>query len=335
MSYNRPNGDTYFQEQSAAKQPLKSANLDGEITGLKSEVNKKLNTDGSIPMTGTLTCEGPLEFTESGDEYIRVPRITTAQRDALAPVDGILIFNTSTLQNEIYSNSAWNAVVDESNSSAAINGKVMGVYTTAQRDALTAKAQQLIYNSDTSVVEICTVASGGAGKSAWAPSIAYALNDGVTAVTPNDLYWYECTTAGTSGTVEPVWPLTVGATVNDGTAIWTCRLQAQWKGIIDENAGAKLKGLINSGYTAIPNFGVVYQALTDLWVSVWWDNAVTQRAFSIEVGLTAAVGAVIARDSAMSSYGGCSAIIPSGYYYRINTSNGSGTYILTKTAIGG
>lgn len=36
---------------------------------------------------------------------------------------------------------------------------------------------------------------------------------------------YEVTTAGTSGTSEPVWPTTIGATVNavGGTAVYTCR----------------------------------------------------------------------------------------------------------------
>ena len=33
---------------------------------------------------------------------------------------------------------------------------------------------------------------------------------------------YSCTTAGTSGTIEPIWPTTVGQTVIDGTVTWTC-----------------------------------------------------------------------------------------------------------------
>jgi len=34
-------------------------------------------------------------------------------------------------------------------------------------------------------------------------------------------YWYECTVAGTAS-AEPTWPLTIGQTVVDGTATWTC-----------------------------------------------------------------------------------------------------------------
>lgn len=36
-------------------------------------------------------------------------------------------------------------------------------------------------------------------------------------------YVYECTTAGNTGASEPTWPTVAGQTVNDGTAVWTCR----------------------------------------------------------------------------------------------------------------
>jgi len=39
-------------------------------------------------------------------------------------------------------------------------------------------------------------------------------------------YEYECTTAGASLGKEPVWPTSVDATVTDGTAVWTCRADA-------------------------------------------------------------------------------------------------------------
>jgi hypothetical protein len=35
-------------------------------------------------------------------------------------------------------------------------------------------------------------------------------------------YAYRCSVAGTSGAREPKWPQTVGATVRDGSATWTC-----------------------------------------------------------------------------------------------------------------
>lgn len=37
---------------------------------------------------------------------------------------------------------------------------------------------------------------------------------------------YECTTAGTSDTTEPAWPSQDGATVSDGTVVWTARIRS-------------------------------------------------------------------------------------------------------------
>lgn len=56
----------------------------------------------------------------------------------------------------------------------------------------------------------------------WATATAYILGEMAQPTTPNG-YRYECTTAGTSGGTEPTWPLSLGATVVDGTAIWTCK----------------------------------------------------------------------------------------------------------------
>jgi len=59
---------------------------------------------------------------------------------------------------------------------------------------------------------------------AWVAATAYALDDTVvpTAGLENG-FKYVCTTAGTShATTEPTWPTTEGATVTDGTVVWTC-----------------------------------------------------------------------------------------------------------------
>jgi len=59
---------------------------------------------------------------------------------------------------------------------------------------------------------------------AWQASTAYSLGDVVvpTAGLENG-FRYECTTAGTSDSSQPAWPITEGGTVDDGTATWTCR----------------------------------------------------------------------------------------------------------------
>ena len=60
---------------------------------------------------------------------------------------------------------------------------------------------------------------------AWQASTAYTLG---TVVVPTagleNGFRYECTTAGTSGASAPTWPIVEGATVNDNTVVWTCRL---------------------------------------------------------------------------------------------------------------
>jgi prepilin-type N-terminal cleavage/methylation domain-containing protein len=57
----------------------------------------------------------------------------------------------------------------------------------------------------------------------WKASASYSVNNVVIPTNMNGRC-YKCTTAGTSGTSEPTWPLTTGGTVSDGTgspAGWT------------------------------------------------------------------------------------------------------------------
>lgn len=62
--------------------------------------------------------------------------------------------------------------------------------------------------------------------SGWAASTAKVVGDWVRPSSSSSLYRYECTTAGTTGLTIPSFPTTLGATVTDGTCVWTTR-QAQ------------------------------------------------------------------------------------------------------------
>lgn len=47
---------------------------------------------------------------------------------------------------------------------------------------------------------------------------------------------YKCTTAGTTGSGEPTWPVAAGGTVTDGTAVWTEQTTAIYGGTIPEGS---------------------------------------------------------------------------------------------------
>ena len=91
---------------------------------------------------------------------------------------------------------------------------------------------KLWLGSTTSGVQFTAVSSPGVDQITITPtailpifviSTAYTSGQAVHPVTPNG-FRYECTTAGTSGGSEPVWPVTpVGATVVSGTATFTLR----------------------------------------------------------------------------------------------------------------
>ncbi|MDI6654350.1 MAG: hypothetical protein QME59_00480 [Candidatus Hydrothermarchaeota archaeon] len=51
----------------------------------------------------------PLIIPDGDGQYLQVPKLSTTQRDALAPVNGMLIYNTTTNQFERYQAGAWGA----------------------------------------------------------------------------------------------------------------------------------------------------------------------------------------------------------------------------------
>lgn len=58
----------------------------------------------------------------------------------------------------------------------------------------------------------------------WAATTAYAVGAFVIPTAGLETgFRYECTTAGTSAAAQPTWPVVEGATVTDGTVLWTTR----------------------------------------------------------------------------------------------------------------
>lgn len=61
--------------------------------------------DGNVGI-GTTSPQGALDVSSTTGAFI-VPRMTTAQRDALSAVNGMIIYNTTTNQFNFYENGAW------------------------------------------------------------------------------------------------------------------------------------------------------------------------------------------------------------------------------------
>lgn len=91
----------------------------------------------------------------------------------------------------------------------------------------------------------------------WSPapaerSTAYGLGQWVIPDGGLNGFVYECTTAGTTDSGEPTWPLIIGDDVTDGTAEWTCLAS-------DE--------IVSSLYLALPSS--ITAALTDWGAGVY------------------------------------------------------------------
>lgn len=74
-----------------------------------------------------------------------------------------------------------------------------------------------------------------ASRGVWTPGTTYSVGDTIVPVNWNG-HIFRCTTAGTSGVIEPTWPLAYGATVPDGAGalVWTEQTLRLQSGLIDQ-----------------------------------------------------------------------------------------------------
>lgn len=110
----------------------------------------------------------------------------------------------------------------------------LGVVTLAVKSKGARGNQYLAFQDVSKLPSGCTSSLTG---STWAATTAYTTSSYVTPTTANGFY-YKCTTAGTSIGTPPVFPTTIGTTVSDGTAVWTCWGQVLTGGITTFGGGS-------------------------------------------------------------------------------------------------
>lgn len=63
----------------------------------------------------------------------------------------------------------------------------------------------------------------GVPQLTWSAGSTFASLQLLVPTVPNATgFFYQCTTPGISGAIEPTWPTTPGTTVTDGAVVWTC-----------------------------------------------------------------------------------------------------------------
>jgi hypothetical protein len=100
-------------------------------------------------------------------------------------------------------------------------------------------------------------------KPTWYAARAYLQGEFVIPTLNNQNgFQYECTVAGTShASTEPTWPVTVGGTVVDGTATWTCRQANQ-----DNELKNYVASSVTTDETSIENWDEVsVKSVKDPW----------------------------------------------------------------------
>lgn len=121
----------------------------------------------------------------------------------------------------------------------------------------------------------------------WTVDTAYVAGQYASPTTAND-YVYECTTAGTSHAVtEPTWPTTLGETIADGTATWTCRsedlAEVHYNDPYDNNDFTKaLKdGVAATGQFPVGNTYPAISVLNDrMFIATGVDDSISNVAFN-------------------------------------------------------
>lgn len=141
------------------------------------------STAGGVAI-GTTTAHASTILDLSGVKAFRVPRLSSTERDALTGADGMLIFNSSTSQLQVYRNAAW----------GNIGGTVFRTYHTS--GAYSGGATSTVVNIASGGGRINAIRSvGGANVTGATPISMSVILDGttifsgITNSTTTDAHW--------------------------------------------------------------------------------------------------------------------------------------------------
>lgn len=98
-------------------------------------------------------------------------------------------------------------------------------YTVKTPDVLWLNINNQGYGISGSIeLDLSKDAAWSANAQEWQASHYYEIDDVVYPLSGKTSYYYRCITAGTSSTLEPEFPTTIGQTYNDGNCQWICEL---------------------------------------------------------------------------------------------------------------
>lgn len=119
----------------------------------------------------------------------------------------------------------WQAVTVDLATNFGSSIQSIALYAESDPGVVTVKLDCILACKASGSADSLTLTSliGKVHNRCWIASTAYSLSDIRKPSQPNrNGFRYRVTTAGTTGSSEPTWPLELGATVTDGSVIWTC-----------------------------------------------------------------------------------------------------------------
>jgi hypothetical protein len=233
----------------------------GVITLLGDDVNKALGSNASNNIYWNSSVPGCVDATANKSLYIqRNATYSPGSAGDTGGVTGAIYVQSFTPPNthnnyewgitsEMFSRSIYHPdVITPSNGSApqnvAVNGTIWnqgtapcwggnfnsahqyGVWNTDSGPAIGVEVNCSGLGYDSSGLSLGVhVAGQTCPPMAWAASKPYGKYRTVAPTSANGLAYVNNGSAGTSGTTQPTWPTTVGATVSDGSIVWTCMAQ--------------------------------------------------------------------------------------------------------------